>query len=182
MIFSLYVPRVYDNSESKGYRKYQRQRIEGEFYLGFNVDGEAVGYLFKNFINRTHILSNGKHVTYDVILDENAYFPRFNAIGSNKTGVFKVPSLCFSIIAEPSYNVGEIDEDTSLYITLAGKGQFKRNGKINSISGYASGTLGCGCKDYGHISPTRTIGPNGPTDIVVDVAAVYGNWGMKLMN
>ena len=89
---------------------------------------------------------------------------RLNAIGSNKTNKFKTASICFSIIAEPSYNIGEIDEETALYVTLAGKGNINSSGTMSSAMGYVAGTLGCGCRDYGHVSPTRTIGQHGATD------------------
>lgn len=101
-------------------------------------------------------------------------------IGNNKTNVFKTASICFDFAAEPSYNIGEFDEDTSLYITLAGKGTIDANGAIKKAQGYAAGTLGCGCRAYGHTSPTRELGYNGATDNVTDVASVYGTWTLKL--
>lgn len=130
-------------------------------------------------MNTAHKLSNGKNVTYDVMLDDEGRGFTFNAVGSNKTGIFNGASVCMSIVAEPSYNVGELDEDTSLYITLAGKGRLK-NGRVSYVHGRAAGTLGCGCTAYGHVSPTRAIGWNGPTDEVVDVASTYGTWLMRL--
>ena len=86
------------------------------------------------------------------------------------------------MIAEPSYNIGEIDEDTSLYIMMSGKGNINASGKILAASGYASGTMGCGCNAYGHKSPTRKIGKYGATDFVDDVASVYGHWRLKAIN
>lgn len=147
--------------------------------LGFSSSGELVDVAFNDMVNKSHKLSNGSNVTYDAKLDYNSYFPRFNAIGNNKTNSFKTASICFSIVAEPSYNIGELDEDTSLYITLAGKGTIGSFGKIKAVRGYVAGTLGCGCMAYGHISPTRTIGYNGATDNVTDVASVFGIWSMK---
>lgn len=47
---------------------------------------------------------------------------------------------------------------------------------IGGMRGFAAGTLGCGCKAYGHVSPTRQAGWNGATDKVDDVAAVSGQW------
>lgn len=114
-------------------------------------------------VNKTHKLSSGKNVTYDAVIG-SAYEPRFNAIGNNKTGAFRTASVCFSVEAEPSYSLSELSEDTSLYITLAGKGDIDSKGRMRTVSGYAAGTIGCGCKDYGHISPTRTIGYDGATD------------------
>ena len=83
-----------------------------------------VGMSFVNLVNKKHKLSNGRYVTYDTILDDEKPF-KVAAIGSNKTRKFNVASICFSIIAEPSFNIGPIDEDTSLYVTLSGKGTIK---------------------------------------------------------
>ena len=69
-------------------------------------------------------LSNGKYVSYGRTALDKLIWPRFNAIGSNKTGKFKTASICFYIAAEPSYNIGEFDEDNALYVMLAGKGTF----------------------------------------------------------
>ena len=148
--------------------------------LEFDINGKLCNVEFKDMINKTHKLSNGQNVTYKAILDENGYFPRFCAIGSNKTNRFSTASICFSLAAEPNYNIGEFDEDTSLFVTCSGKGKFNPNGKLKTVKGYASGTLGCGCMAYGHTSPTRTIGKDGPTDNVTDVASVFGTWSMKI--
>lgn len=131
-------------------------------------------------MNKTHKLSNGKNVTYDGVIDYDARYPLFNAVGSNKTKSFRTASICFALAAEPSYNIGEFDEDTSLYVMLAGKGAISASGTITKANGYASGTLGCGCMAYGHVSPTRKIGQWGATDVVTDVASVYGTWSLKL--
>lgn len=65
----LYVPRIYNNSDSLGYRKYQRQRIVGKMAFGFSQDGKIVDVQFHDLINKTHRLSNGSHVTYKGFLD-----------------------------------------------------------------------------------------------------------------
>lgn len=135
--------------------------------------------MFENFVNKTHKLSNGENVTYHVEVDEDACFPKFNAIGNNKTNKFKTASICFAIGAEPSYNIGEYDEDTSLFVTIAGKGTVHKDGYVSSASGYVAGSLGCGCMAYGHVSPTRKLGRHGATSQVADVAAVHGTWHMK---
>lgn len=106
--------------------------------------------------------------------------PRFNCIGSNKTEIFDVATICFSIAAEPNYNIGEMNEDNGLYVVLAGKGKISRN-RLKTMSGRVVGTIGCGCYAYGHKSPTRQLGFNGAIDVVDDVAAVYGTWSAKLM-
>ena len=88
----------------------------------------------------------------------------------------------FYIDANPSYNVGEDDEDNSLLVVLAGKSTTKiANGRrvLNMCRGNLAGTLGCGCMAYGHTSPTRVMGVEGPTDDVDDVAAVWGTWTMR---
>ena len=72
-----------------------------------------------------------------------------------------------------------MNEDNSLYITLAGKGRLSSS-KFKFATGYVAGTIGCGCSAYGHKSPTRKIGYNGATSVVDDIAAVHGRWSMKL--
>ena len=177
---NLYVPRIYSNSKSLGYRKYQRQHITMKMAVGFNASNELACIQFEEgAVNKTHVLSNGQNVTYDVMLDDGGFFPRLNAIGNNKTGSFKTASICISLAAEPSYNIGEFDEDTSLYMTLAGRGTINKNGQIKNAKGNVAGTIGCGCMAYGHKSPTRKIGYNGATETVTDVASIYGTWTMK---
>lgn len=170
----LSVPRIYNNNESLGQRKYQTQTIKGRLSFDFDKEGHLIGMSFIDLYNSTHILSNGKHVTYDGYLDHSKTL-KIVAIGNNKTKKFNTASICFSMMAEPSYNIGEFDEDTSLFVTLAGKGQIK-NGKVKRANGTVSGTLGCGCYAYGHISPTRMIWQYGVSDIVTDIAAVHGTW------
>ena len=87
----------------------------------FDKNGNIIGASFINLCNKTHKLSNGKYVTYDAFLDDSKTF-KVAAIGNNKTKKFNTASICFSLMAEPSYNIGEFDEDTSLFVTLAGKG------------------------------------------------------------
>lgn len=177
---SLNVPRIYNNTCSLGSRKYQRQTVAGKMKMCYDKNGNLVDVKFVSLVNKTHKLSNGKNVTYTTFLDD-VMFPRFNAIGSNKTKKFNVASVCFSIAAEPSYNIGEMDEDNGLYLVLSGKGKLAANGQLKTLSGYAAGTIGCGCKAYGHVSPTRKIGFYGATDQVDDVAAVYGSWSAKFL-
>lgn len=83
---------------------------------------------FADLVNITHKLSNGKHVTYNGFLDTSKTLV-VAAMGNNKQKKFDVASICFSLKAEPSYNIGPFDEDTSLYVTLSGKGKIK-NGKV----------------------------------------------------
>ena len=176
LTMKLHVPRIYNNMESLGWRKYQRQTIKGTVSLDFDSDGNIIGASFANLRNITHVLSNGKNVTYTGNLDTSKSFIVV-AIGNNKTSKFNTSSICFSLMAEPSYNIGEFDEDTSLFVTLAGHGSMK-NGKIKTASGNVAGTLGCGCYAYGHVSPTRVIRWEGTSNVVTDIAAVHGTWKM----
>ena len=178
----LNVPRIYNNTQSLGYRKYQRQLVISKVYFLYAKDGSLLDVQFENTYNKTHKMTNGKNVTYKASLAYNFIWPRFNALGNNRTGKFKTASICFNLAADPSYNIGEFAEDNSLYITLAGRGNFSsRSKKLKKASGYAAGALGCGCMAYGHVSPTRKIGRYGPTDSVDDVAAVHGNWTLTLV-
>ena len=103
-------------------------------------------------------------------------FAGFEGI-SNKTGVFKKATLSFRFQADPSYNIGTDDPDNTLILQASLTGnQFGR------MTGYAAGQLGCGCHAYGHVSPTRTIGPDGATTMVSDIAAVKGTVSLKFKN
>lgn len=175
---TLDVPRIYDNMESKGYRKYQKQTITGQMYLTYD-DAAATSptVSFSKLVNQTHKVS-GEKVTYDAVITEDT-FPVVNAIGSNKTGEFRIPSVSFEIEALPSYAITAPDEDNSLYVTISGKGKSAIVGNcrvIRSLSGSVAGTIGCSCRVYGHVSPTRVMGAYGPTGYVSDIAAVFGTW------
>lgn len=176
----LYVPRVRDNARSLGYRKYQLQTIKGEMRMAYGPDAALVDVAFANMVNKTHRLANGTRVSYGSTSLDWTIPPRFNAVGSNRTGAFKTASIYFYVAADPSYNIGELEEDNSLYVMLAGKGVFdsKRLG-LKSAKGHAAGTIGCGCAAYGHKSPTRRITFYGPGQEVDDVASVFGRWSMK---
>ena len=143
-------------------------------FLSYGSNGILNDIKFTELVNLTHKTANGSNVTYDGFLDTSKTVV-LAAIGNNRTSVFKKASVCFSLIAEPSYNIGALDEDTSLYVTLAGIGTIKDE-KIKSVQGFVVGTLGCGCMAYGHTSPTRRIWWYGISDIVTDVAAVKGTW------
>lgn len=194
------VPRVYDNTKSKGYRKYQPQIVKGYLKITYYSNGQRPSIEITDLYNKTHKMSNGRNVTYSVLVnnsgDLEGPITRVNLIGNNKTDVFKTPSVVLYMDAEPSYNVGEDNEDNSLLMTLAGSGKCKEfqhyyykcsNGfiskcklgkcmAIQSLSGYAAGNLGCGCYAYGHKSPTRVAAACGHTDQVDDVAATFGTF------
>lgn len=200
------VPRIYDNTQSLGYRKYQWQTIRGELHITYPVDKEGEedysrpSIAIKNLVNKTHKM-NGKYITYSCTVnnDGEAFggpITRVNVIGNNRTDIFKQASVVFFLDAEPSYSIGEDDEDNSLLITLGGYGTvanctwypfyccgstacrkyYQKIQVIARLRGYLGGTLGCGCKAYGHKSPTRVMGYDGHTKKVDDVAAVFGQW------
>ena len=194
------VPRIYDNTKSLGYRKYQPQIIKGYLKITYYSTGQRPTIEITDLYNKTHKMSNGRNITYSVIVNNSGDYEgpitRVNLIGNNKTDVFKTPSVVFYIDAEPSYNIGKDNEDNSLLITLAGSGTCKsfqhyyyqcKNGfiskcklgkclAIKTLNGYGAGTLGCGCFAYGHKSPTRIAAACGHTDDVDDVAASFGTW------
>lgn len=196
------VPRIYDNSTSLGYRKYQGQTIKGTLYIVYDMkDKNQRPRIFVDGLeNRTHKMSNGKYITYKTTInnsgDLSGPITRVNLIGNNRTDVFKTASIVFYMDAEPSYNVGKDDEDNSLLCTFSGNGSSSKKkvkavnqtgnqvrivdyGKqlvISSVKGVDAGTLGCGCMAYGHKSPTRVAFYFGHTDIVDDVSASFGKW------
>lgn len=174
----LQVPRVYDNTQSLGYRKPQRQIIVGYVsvdkdmatkpYEGENVSGEPEIYAY-GFYNKTHKVA-GSHVTYaDCALAENVMW---RYIGNNKTCIFKKTCIKFNLDLNPSYNIGADEPDNTLVIQLSGIGNSEK-----LIQGSVTGQIGCGCFAYGHISPTRDIQGN-----VQDITPLYGRFVMKLKN
>lgn len=177
---TLYIPRVYDNTTSLGYRKYQRQLIRGEMRITYdpldNVNRPEI--TITNLVNQTHKISDVP-LSYTTYLEEYPY-PRINLIGDNKTKTFKTASLIFALVCEPSYAITPADEDNSLYITLSGKGTtIKTKGRriIRTMTGNVAGQQGCSCSAYGHVSPTRVNGYWGPwLDWIDDVAAAWGTW------
>ena len=175
----LYVPRVYDNMQSLGYRRYQLQTLKGKLLLIYTDDGETVVKV-KDLENRTHKV-NGKRVTYEC-------YENFNdnngvlvvGVGSNKTLKFNQGGVKFSFTADPSYNIGGVEEDNTLMLWLSGHGSL-RNGILKSIKGSVTGQIGCSCYAYGHISPTRKYFGY-LTDIVLDIAPVDGRFTMSFKN
>lgn len=68
-------------------------------------------------------MSNGKNITYKC--SEYPYDDGDTLIvgvGSNMTLTFKQMGIRFSFVADPSYNIGEVSEDNSLYLELSGIG------------------------------------------------------------
>ncbi len=164
----LYVPRIRDNMTSKGSRKYQRQLLRGHVRVTPAVDAEPEVEVL-GLENWTHKV-NGRRVAYEALPAENVLW---HAIGNNGTGVFTARSVQFTFEAMPSYAIGpEPDEDNSLIVTLSGR---STAGGQRRLRGHAAGQIGCGCKEYGHVSPTRLWGQ----DYVRDTAAVFGTWSAK---
>lgn len=80
----LNVPRIYDNMQSLGYRKYQSQTLKGKLLFIYKDDGETLVKV-KDLVNRTHRI-NGKRVTYtcyDYPYEDNGIL--VVGIGSNRT-------------------------------------------------------------------------------------------------
>lgn len=165
---TLYVPRVYGNTESLGYRKIQRQRISGWIKVdkgSLTESGEPT--IEAAFTNDTHRVQGAK-VAYGCIADDEATMWRY--IGSNRTGVFVKPCVRIALDCNPSYNIGADEPDNTLIITLAGRGNTEK-----LIKGHVTGQIGCACTAYGHVSPTRTI--DGSVD---DRTPLSGTFTMKL--
>lgn len=187
------VPRIYDNEQSLGQRKWQTQKIVGQLLVDYGVDEDAPRITFKNCYNKTHKV-NGKNVTYLCEQGYDEVIRRWVVMGNNRTGSFRNGSCFFFADFEPSYNVGDDEPDNSLLLYFGGYGTLKKikSGstpcsasscagdawKVTKWFGYCVGTMGCGCHAYGHTSPTRVLGFCGPVcDWVTDVAAIpKGHW------
>jgi hypothetical protein len=157
LTMSLYVPRVYHNTQSLGYREVQRQKIKGKIFVYFDPDSGAsepeISAL--DIVNTTHKI-NGARVTYG---DADATEIMWRYIGSNRSGVFKKAQVKFSLDLDPSYNIGADEPDNALIIQISGHGASDK-----TIKGSVTGQIGCGCTEHGHLSPTRRIDGN-PSDI-----------------
>lgn len=182
----LHMPRVYDNTKSKGYRKYQAQTITGKLYLTYSDDDSISSMCFGKFVNQTHKI-NGKSVTYEVFLEEDS-LSNFSWCGNNKTGVFKQPNCNFVMQMVPSYKIGDQMLD-DVHLSVACTSSTVKNVKHSSgkvvpvahyLKGYCTGQIGCNCREWGHMSPTRTWCIWGPSCYVTDVASVCGQIQMKL--
>lgn len=175
----LHVPQVINNSDSKGVRVYRTQRLKGELRISYR-DSETAEIELQGTRNMTFKVA-GANVTYTTDILDTPIAPLLAYIGNNKTSVFKTATICFAMEALPSYVSCEPDSDNSFYLTFAGRGMTTariREGSClpKTFMGNVAGSQGCGCSWYGHVSPTRAAGVAGPTNIVIDVAAVYGTW------
>lgn len=166
---TLRVPQVVNNSTSMGRRVYKVQRLVGTLEVVYNASEQADVSII-SLTNRS-FKASGKYVTYKVYTESSVW----NLIGSNSTATFSRPSVFAEFEAQPSYvSQYEPTNDNSLILSISGRGSNRKK-----LSGYVTGTLGCGCSDYGHVSPTRVMGFDGPLDVVHDVASVYGTWRAK---
>ena len=175
----LNIPRVYDNMQSLGYRKYQPQTLKGELLFIYTDSGETIVKV-KDLENRTHKV-NGKRVTYtcyDYLYNDNGVL--VVGVGSNKTLKFTQGGASFSFVADPSYNIGIVQEDNSLYLELSGHGTLKGD-VLKNLKGSVRGRIGCGCYDWGHVSPTRLF-LGYLTNIVYDVAPLDGTFRATFKN
>lgn len=177
----LKVPRVYDNTMSTGYRKYQWQTIKGKMLVSFGGEEFGCSMSFIDCYNKTHKV-NGVNVTYEVEVNDDVSYHRWNVIGHNGNLNFTTPSISFALKMEPSYAIGEPHEDNSLYLMLSGTGKcmdYQGASVTKYVKGNVAGTIGCGCADYGHTSPTRMMGECGYTSFVDDVCGVFGTFILK---
>lgn len=176
---NLKVPRIYDNMASKGYRKLQPQRLVGDLQFVYKDDG-TVKIRVKNLVNKSHKIGGNRisYVCYEYPYDYHD--PLVVGIGSNKTGKFKQGGAEFAFQADPSYNIGAVDEDNTLILELSGYGTLKGD-VLKNLKGAVKGQIGCGCMAYGHISPTRLF-LGWLTDYVHDVAPLYGTFHAQFRN
>lgn len=180
----LQVPEIVNNMASLGRRKFRLHRLDGFVEVAYSDPCRAPRVRFASLTNRSYRVA-GSPVTYLTVVDSAVWA----AVGDNRTDRFKTASVAMRIEANPSYNIGDDEPDNTLVLWLAGRGSsgFKR------IVGYAAGQLGCGCRAYGHVSPTRIayvpyVGsawwycpPLYSYPAVTDIASCYGNWTMKFV-
>lgn len=173
----LKVPQVFNNSTSKGYRKFQLQYIKGQMLIEWQTDG-TYKIEFADLKNYNFKVQDAC-VTYEAEINTDVVSPHYTYIGSNQSNVFKTPSIGFLAQFEPSYAIGEAAEDNSFTLMIAGKGAPEKlhNAIVaKTFRGRAAGMQGCGCYAYGHKSPTREATILGAGTEVTDVVATYGTW------
>lgn len=179
-LMRLNVPQVVDNTTSQGRRIYRAQMIKGQMYIVWLADGDF-RIEFGDLVN-SNFKVGGANVTYIGREMKEVVSSRYNYIGDNKTGKFIKPCLAFFGEFVPSYAKGEAGEDNSFYLMFGGYGLsgVKRahgGARIATrINGYVAGVQGCGCSDYGHVSPTRDATISGPGVQVNDVVSTSGRW------
>ena len=87
----LKVPRIYDNNTSKGYRKYQAQKIEGEMYLIYR-SGEMPEVVITNLVNKTQKLSNATSDPQEI-----AFVARILAAQNPPIGIYFISEDIFTL-------------------------------------------------------------------------------------
>ena len=137
----------------------------------YRSDGSVDAVVY-GLTNRTHRI-NGKNITY-VCHPDDEHQNLVVAVVSNRTMKFGQGGIDIAFIADPSYNIGGVEEDNTLMLRLVGMGSITSD-RLRTLRGSATGRIGCGCHAYGHISPTR-IWHSFLTEIVVDVAPMYGSF------
>ena len=133
----LKVPRIYNNTKSLGYRKYQAQTLKGQLQIAYDENGDA-SVKVVGLYNKTHKIS-GRNVTY--VCEEWPFSDAHTlvvGVGNNRTGKFTQGAISFSFVADPSYNIGGVDEDNTLMLELSGIGRI-RNDTLKSLKGSVRG-------------------------------------------
>ena len=140
------------------------QKITGRLLVYYDNESKAAEAIeLSNLVNLSYKVG-GKNVKYKALSDGYIGVPQiWNAIGSNKTLVFTKSSVCFNAELEPSYALGEPNNNNSLILVFSGASTLSTKKlscgvKIKfptTVSDHVVGTQGCGCHDYGHVSPTR---------------------------
>lgn len=176
----LKVPQVLENTHSMGYRKMKHQQLKGTMYINW-TDKDDYIVTFEGMYNKNFKVG-GKPVVYKC-MEYGDVGTVFSWIGNNATGQFKTPCISMSILAEPSYAIGEPSADNSFILHMSGVGISKMVGGCRiarMFTGSVAGQQGCGCAAYTHKSPTRNAGIRGPTCEVVDIAPLArGKWRAK---
>ena len=186
----LRVPQVINNMQSLGKRIYKVQKITGRILVHYDAETDLASSLELDQLVNKSFKVREQYVRYTYLKNDSMFgIPQiWNAVGNNKTLVFNKSSVCFTAELEPSYALSEANNDNSLILIFSGSGSMisKKIDGIKtrfpiSISGYVTGTQGCGCHDYGHLSPTRVIGIYGASEQAIDIASVWGTWKAKFI-
>ncbi len=147
--------------------------MTGNLQFIYKDDGQ-IEIKVLDLVNKSHKV-NGTPITYTCYdIPYSGHQTLVVGIGNNKTGVFRQGGVEFAFQADPSYNIGTLDEDNTLILEFSGYGSL-RGDVLRNMRGSVKGQIGCGCMAHGHISPTRLF-LGYLTDIVHDVAPLYGTF------
>lgn len=109
----------------------------GELQFIYRENGQ-IDVKVMNLVNNTHRI-NGFPISYDCYeYPYEDHWTRVVCIGSNKTGKFNQGGVEFAFQADPSYNIGDVDEDNTLLLELSGYGSVGKD-IIKSIRGTVKG-------------------------------------------